>query len=132
MGIAKMLRMICLNLLCSITIHASAAAAVTINDADTGKYIVSGRVYDAVSKQGLPGASVGFNSSINTVTNYEGKFSIKLPPKYAKKNFSILVTLLKYESKKIKVQNRRNKLPGDLNVYLKYIGFDMKKVVIIQ
>ena len=132
MRILKILRMICLNLLCCITIHESVAAALTINNADTGRYIISGRVYDAASKQGLPGVSVGFNSSINTVTNYDGMFSIKLPQKYAKRNFSILVTLLEYETKKVKVQNRRNKLSGDLNVYLKHIGFDMKKVVIIQ
>ena len=69
-------------------------------------YVITGKVYDSTIKQYLEGASILCRNKYGTSSGYDGKFRLKLPEKYSKKNFSIHVFSLGYNSAKIKIKNK--------------------------
>ena len=99
---------------------------------DGSNYIITGKVYDSTLKQYLSGVSILCRNKYGTTSGYDGSFDLKLPEKYAKKNFSILVFALGYESYKIKIKNKHSPLPKDLLVYLKQRFIDMNEVFITR
>ena len=95
-------------------------------------YVITGKVYDSTIKQYLEGASILCRNKYGTSSGYDGKFRLKLPEKYSKKNFSIHVFSLGYNSAKIKIKNKKSALQKDLLVYLKQMPIDMNQVIVIQ
>jgi len=99
---------------------------------DSTNYIIAGKVYDSTLKQYLSSVSILCRNKYGTTSGYDGSFRLKLPEKYSKKNFSIQVFSLGYESSKIKIKNKRSPLSKDLLVYLKQRFNDMNEVFITQ
>jgi len=102
------------------------------NTPDPSHYIITGKVYDSTIKQYLSGVSILCRNKYGTSSGYDGGFRLTAPKKYSKKNFSILVSSLGYESRKIKIKNKQSPSNKDLMVYLKQKFIDMNEVITIQ
>ena len=106
--------------------------AISKAPSDSTHYIITGKVYDSTIKQYLSGVSILCRNKYGTSSGYDGGFRLTVPEKYSKKNFSILVSSLGYESRKIKIKNKQSPSNKDLMVYLKQKFIDMNEVITIQ
>lgn len=92
--------------------------------AQTDYFTAGGKVLDAVSKQALSGASVFCqNTTLGTVTNGEGAFSLRLP----KGGYDLIVSYTGYETQSVHINSSN---AGGLSVELKAADKSLSEVVI--
>ncbi len=97
------------------------------------KYVIKGHVYDSTTIIGLESVSVFVKNHMNHIclTNKNGYFELKLPIKYAKKNFSIVFAYVGYERCTLKVENKKEILNTELKIYLHQQTIDENEEIII-
>ena len=87
-------------------------------------FITSGKVVDEASKQPMPGTSVFCqNTTIGTITNNEGSFSIRLP----NGGYDLIISYTGYETQNIHINNTN---AANLVVELKAKDKSLSEVVI--
>lgn len=92
--------------------------------AQTDYFTAGGKVLDAVGKQALSGASVFCqNTTLGTVTNAEGAFSLRLP----KGGYDLIVSYTGYETQSVHINSSN---AGSLSVELKAADKSLSEVVI--
>ncbi|MBE7173729.1 MAG: carboxypeptidase-like regulatory domain-containing protein [Williamsia sp.] len=92
--------------------------------AQTDFFTTNGKVVDATSKQALSGASVfGQNTTLGTVTNAEGAFSLKLP----KGGYDLVVSYTGYETQNVHINSSN---ANGLTIELKAADKTLSEVVI--
>ncbi|MFD1257190.1 von Willebrand factor type A domain-containing protein [Mucilaginibacter terrae] len=107
----KKVILLLLMLTCLTTVKAQSSRTIT------------GNVYDADSKQPLPGVTIQVEgANTGTQTNLIGAFSIVVPNEYQ----TLLVTYIGFETQKIKLKKE-----SKLNVYLKASARLLNEVVVL-
>jgi hypothetical protein len=98
------------------------ASQVAFSQADN--FIASGKVLDAASKQLLSGASVFCqNTTLGTITNKEGLFSIRLP----KGGYDLIISYTGYETENLHINSSN---AADLVIELKTKDMSMSEVTV--
>lgn len=73
-----------------------------------GQFTVSGKIVDSASKEPLAGASVyGQNTTIGTVTNKQGEFSLSLKSG----GYELVISYTGYQTKQIRINHSDGKMP---------------------
>lgn len=73
-----------------------------------GQFTVSGKIVDSASKEPLAGASVyGQNTTIGTVTNKQGEFSLSLKSG----GYELVISYTGYQTKQIRINHSDGKIP---------------------
>lgn len=87
-------------------------------------FVTSGIVVDAVGKQPMPGTSVFCqNTTIGTITNNEGAFSIRLP----KGGYDLVVSFTGYETQTLHINNYN---AANLVIELKAVDKSLSEVTV--
>lgn len=87
-------------------------------------FIANGKVLDGLTKQPLPGASVFCqHTTLGTITNTEGEFSIKLP----KGGYDLIISYTSYETHNLHINSTN---ATDLNIELKMKDKSLSEVIV--
>lgn len=88
--------------------------------------IVTGKVIDAVTKEGLPGASVAIEGTTNgTTTNVDGEFSLSSSSSSVK----LIINYIGYKRKEVTVSTKGGKDLGSIS--LESISTSMSEIIVI-
>lgn len=99
---------------------------------DLLQYFIKGNVFDSSTKNGIPYSSVYINNNIVTTTDKYGSFTLSIPNKYIKKDFTVFVSCVEYFTKKIAVRNKESALTENISTSLTKDTSGMNKKVIIR
>ena len=89
------------------------------------RLVISGNVYDAVTREVLPYANISFdNGRFGVVANGSGQFKVLVPQRFMQQNLT--VSFLGYENKKIIISSDSQ----SLKVYLKPQSLALKEAVV--
>lgn len=98
----------------------------TFSLAQSDQFYVKGKVIDVVNRQPLAGASVfGLNTTIGTITNADGEFSMRLP----NGGYDLIVSYTGYESHSMRISNSNIHIDS-LNIELKQVDKTLSEVVV--
>ena len=94
--------------------------------AQDNQFVVSGKVMDSANQQLLSGASVFCqNTTLGTISNAEGRFSLKLP----NGGYDLIVSYTGYESRVIRISNTETE---PLQIQLKQKDKSLQEVAVVS
>ena len=88
---------------------------LTLPNLSFGQITVEGKIHDSATQEPVPYANIGIaNSSIGTISNTDGSFSIEIPEKFL--NDTLLCSALGFGKKKLPIRLLGHKTI--INIYL--------------